>query len=66
MIAPRVAITAAHCVFDVENMDKVDPTYNGQPISVSLTNPTPGGDPFTTTIKEIRLNECYPLKYSDS
>ena len=57
MITPRVALTAAHCVFD--DMDGPNPTSNGRPISVTLTNSDPNGADFTTTIQEIRSNECW-------
>ena len=39
MISPRVALTAAHCVFD--GMDGVDPRHRGRKISVTLTDPDP-------------------------
>ena len=57
MISPRVALTAAHCVDD--SMDGVNPENRGRPISVTLTNSDPNGADFTTTIQEIRSNECW-------
>ena len=58
MISPRVALTAAHCVFD--GMDGVNPRRdNGNKIDVTLTNSDPNGAPFTTYIQEIRSNECW-------
>ena len=57
MISPRVALTAAHCVFD--GMDGVNPRNNGNKIPVTLTNSDPNGADFTTTIQEIRMNECW-------
>ena len=64
MVSPQVAVTAAHCVFD--NMDGLNPTYNGSPIYVNLTNKVQGGPTFRTRIKEIRQNSCYPLAYADN
>ena len=52
MVSPQVAVTAAHCIFD--GMDGLNPTYNGNPIYVDLTNKVPGGARFRTRIKEIR------------
>ena len=58
MISPRVALTAAHCVFD--GMDGVNPRRsNGSKIDVTLTNSDPNGPDFTTYIQEIRSNECW-------
>ena len=37
MISDRVAITSAHCVL-YPSMDGENPTYNNEPMSVSLTN----------------------------
>ena len=56
MISPQVALTAAHCV---EGLDGPNPTNNGRPIEVTLTNSDPNGADFTTTIQEIRMNECW-------
>ena len=57
MISPQVAITAAHCIY--EGWDLLNPLYmDGSSIDVVLTD-SAGGDPFETTIREIRVNECW-------
>ena len=57
MISPQVAITAAHCIY--EGWDLLNPLYMyGSPIYVYLTD-SAGGEGFETTIKEIRVNECW-------
>ena len=57
MISAQVAITAAHCIY--EGWDLLNPLYmDGSSIDVVLTD-SAGGDPFETTIREIRVNECW-------
>jgi len=65
MIHPRVAMTAAHCVF--EGLDGTNPKRPGSnnPIRVTLAHHTANGPSHTTEIVEIRKNECYQQNYEN-